>query len=77
MLTGKSGYGRLDVALSKKQSRVSTLTAAQLSDGWSDIDNKELLLELLHLSGGYDIHSFFCVSHRKPEGIHLTEVYDN
>ena len=32
MLTGKSGYGRLDVALSKKQSRVSTLTAAQLSD---------------------------------------------
>ena len=32
VLTGKSGYGRLDVALSKKQSRVSTLTAAQLSD---------------------------------------------
>ena len=32
VLTGKSGYGKLDVALSKKQSRVSTLTAAQLSD---------------------------------------------
>jgi hypothetical protein len=32
VLTEKSGYGRLDIALSKKQSRVSTLTAAQLSD---------------------------------------------
>lgn len=32
VLTEKSGYGKLDVALSKKQSRVSTLTAAQLSD---------------------------------------------
>ena len=39
VLTGKSGYGRLDVALSKKQSRVSTLTIAQVSDYWSDIDN--------------------------------------
>ena len=61
MLTEAGKYGKLYFAQSEKQSRVSTLTAAQLSDWWSDIDNKELLLELLHLSGGYDIHSFFCV----------------
>lgn len=32
VLTEKSGYGKLDVALSKKQSRVSTLTIAQARD---------------------------------------------
>jgi len=31
-LTGESGCAKLYIALSKKQSRVSTLTAAQLSD---------------------------------------------
>ena len=77
VLTEVVGCGKLYIALSKKPSRVSTLTAAQMSDWWSDIDKKNFCWKFVYLSGGYDIHSFFCVSHRKPEGIHLTEVYDN
>lgn len=37
MLTEAGKYGKLYFAQSEKQSRVSTLTIAQVSDYWSDI----------------------------------------
>ena len=37
MLTEAGKYGKLYLAQSEKQSRVSTLTIAQVSDYWSDI----------------------------------------
>lgn len=37
MLTEAGKYGKLYLAKSEKQSRVSTLTIAQVSDYWSDI----------------------------------------
>lgn len=37
-LTTEKVCGTLYIALSKKQSRVSTLTIAQSGDYWSDID---------------------------------------
>ena len=79
MLTEAGKYGKLYFVQSEKQSRVSTLTIAQARD--YGLITKNFLSDFpkwfYWLSGGYDIHSFFCVSHRKPEGIHLTEVYDN
>lgn len=39
MLTEAGKYGKLYFAQSEKQSRVSTLTIAQVSDYWFDIDD--------------------------------------
>ena len=68
MLTGAEKYGKLYFAQSEKQSRVSTLTIAQMSDYWFNIVTcRSFLYRICYVVrlGGYEIHSFFMLLQRE------------
>ena len=67
MLTEAGKYGKLYLAQSEKQSRVSTLTIAQVSDYWILLHAESFLYRLCYVVrlGGYEIHSFFMLVRRE------------
>lgn len=68
MLTEAGKYGKLYLAQSEKQSRVSTLTIAQASDYWFNIVTyRSFLYRVCNVVtlGGYEIHSFFMLVRRE------------